>query len=60
MWNKKYGEKRAHLAIKRTRKIYENYTDDYPVVEKSSTANPAKEESSTSIFFLVEEILSYI
>jgi hypothetical protein len=54
------GEKRVDLAIKRARRIYERYTDDKPAVEKSSTANPAKEESSTRVFFLVEEILKYI
>ncbi len=58
--DKKGGEKRVDLAIKRARRIYERYTDDKPAVEKSSTDNPAKEESSTRVFFLVEEILKYI
>lgn len=58
--DKKNGEKRFNLAIKRARKIYERYTNVHPAKENSSTPSPAKEESSTKLFFLVEEILKYI
>jgi hypothetical protein len=58
--DKRYAERRVDLAIKRARKIYERYTDDHPAVEKSLSVNPAKEESSTRVFLLVEEILKYI
>ena len=58
--DKNSGYRRIDLAIKRARKIYERYTNDKPAVEQSLSANPAKEESSTRVFFLVEEILKYI
>jgi hypothetical protein len=42
-------ESRTEMAIKRARKIYEQWDH----------ASPAKEESSTTVFLLVEEILKY-
>jgi hypothetical protein len=48
--DEKTGEKRVDLAIKRAKTIY----------EKLDHKNPAKEESSTTVFRLVKELQKYV
>ena len=46
----KFGARRINLAIKRASRNYNHFDH----------ANPAKEESSTTVFKLVEELLKYV
>jgi len=47
--DRKYHKKRVHLAIERAKRNY----------NKLDHTNPATEESSTTVFMLVEELLKY-
>jgi hypothetical protein len=50
----KTGKTRQDLAIERAESILNKWKDEDP-----SRANPAKEESSTTVFQLVEELIKY-